>query len=363
MQSILAHAAIYLSLTVFAGLVLIDALGAYGGKQGIARPKKGYSPKALVMVPCKGADIGLEKNLASIKAQRYGDFDVVAITDDRKDISISAIRSAGIRHMVSEGATRGCSGKVSAVGTAITKNPGYEVYVIADSDIRVTRDWLSTVVAPLSEDGVGLSTMYPYFMHVGGFWSEVKSVWGAVGEGLMKRESSRFGWGGSLAFRRSLLDGKSLRFLLGSRYSVSDDVCLTMIAKGKGLGIAYTDSAQPVVRTDDDASGFWEWANRQTALSIMGNRNNLYIGMPFYVGECLCIISGIALSLLVSPAFVLLLSHTLRNAMLARKRSRQKGLAVIPISFMLPFLYVCNLSAAASMKGIRWRGRTYALPS
>ena len=362
MPSILLSAAIAFVVLVFIGLVAIDVIGFARREQEKRYPNRLFRPKTLVIVPCKGPDIGLSENLLSLKNQDYRSFDVVAVLDRESDEAMKAVRAAGIKHVISKSSCDRCSGKVRAISTAIEGFRDYDVYAIADSDIRVGSNWLSQLVAPLAERRTGLSTMYPYFNHVGGFWSEVKSVWGMVGEGLMKRESSKFGWGGSLAFRKELLDKKSFEFLKNSKYSVSDDVCLTLTAKRKGLLIAYTDSAQPVVDTKDDLGQFWEWANRQTALSVMGNRSNLYVGMPFYFAESLVIFSGIALSVSVSPLFLVLLLHTLRNSVIATRRSRQKSAMIIPISFLLPFIYLANLAVAGRMKSIKWRGAVYALP-
>jgi cellulose synthase/poly-beta-1,6-N-acetylglucosamine synthase-like glycosyltransferase len=361
MPNLLVSSIIGFILLAFLSLVLIDLYGAFSRTPEKKYLNKLFRPKALVIVPCKGQDIELYENLLSIKNQNYRNFDVVAVLDSEKDVATKIVKKAGINHIISKSSCDKCSGKVRAVSTAIEKFGNYEAYVIADSDIRVSSSWLGTVIAPLSEKGIGLSTMYPYFNHIGGFWSKVKSVWGMVGEGLMKRDSSKFGWGGSLAFKKELLDRKSFQFFKNSKYSVSDDICLTMIAKKKGLEIAYTDSAQPIVNSNDDFSQFWEWANRQTTLSILGNRKNLYIGIPFYSAESLAIVSGVILSILISPLFLILLLHSLRNAWITSRKSRQKKLAVIPIVFLLPFIYLVNLLIASRKKSITWRGSTYLL--
>lgn len=362
MISTLALALIAFVTLVFLGLVAIDLYGALRKEPGEAYLNRRFRPRTLVIVPCKGLDVGLRENLISMKSQGYDNFEMVAVIDSKADEAAGVLKKAGIRYMISRSACGRCSGKVRAISTAIEKFRDYDVYVIADSDIRVGANWLGAIIAPLAERKTGLSTMYPYFNHIGGFWSKVKSVWAMVGEGLMRREMTKFGWGGSLAFRKELLDRKSFRFLKNSRYSVSDDICLTMIARKKGMAIAYTDLAQPVVNTRDSLAQFWEWANRQTALSIMGNRKNLYIGLPFYFAESLCILSGITLSILVSPVFLVLLLHTFRNSVIILKRSRQKDLLIILIVFLVPFLYLANLIVASRMREIRWRGSTYALP-
>jgi cellulose synthase/poly-beta-1,6-N-acetylglucosamine synthase-like glycosyltransferase len=361
MANLLLTVVIGFVILVFLGLISIDAAGYLSRKPEKRYTNRLFRPKTLVIVPCKGPDIELYENLLSMKAQNYSNFEIVAVLDSEEDSAIGIVKRAKIKYMISRSSCVTCSGKVRAVSTAIGRFRNYEVYAIADSDIRVSSNWLGSLVAPLAERKVGLSTMYPYFSPIGGFWSKVKSVWGMVGEGLMKRDSSKFGWGGSLAFRKELLDRKSFEFFRNSKYSTSDDVCLTKIAKKKGLELAYTSVAQPVVKTDDDFGRFWEWANRQTALSVMGNRSNLYVGIPFYFAESILIASGVLLSILASPIFLVLLLHSLRNAWLTARRSREGSLLAGPIAFFIPFIYLANLLIASRKREIVWRGTTYPL--
>ncbi len=361
MTSVPAYLLIGFVLLLFVGMSAIDLAGIIKKDAKRVQKKISFNPKTLVVIPCKGIDFQLYENLSSIKNQRYRNFDAVCVVDSEKDEALRAIKKAKMDYLVSSSSCEGCSGKVRAISTAIGKLDDYQVYVIADSDIRARSDWLGALVAPLADKTVGLSTSYPYFNHIGGFWSSVKSVWGLVGEGLMENEITKFGWGGSLAFRKGLVTGDSFDFFKNSRYSVSDDICLTLLAKKKGLRIEYTGFSQPVVNTKDSFGQFFEWANRQTALSILGNRKNLYIGMPFYLAESILIVSGVSLSLLISPIFLLLLLHYLKSLAVTYKRSRQKGLLIVPITLMMPFLYLLNLGIASRMDSIRWRGSTYSL--
>lgn len=361
MLSLLSYALIAFVLLVFIGMAAIDLFGMIKKERKKTYKDKSYKPKTLVIVPCKGMDIGLYENLVSLTHQDYKNFEVVAVLDTEEDAAIKPVKKAGIRYLLSKSDCTRCSGKVRAISTALGKLRNYDVYVIADSDISVSNTWLESIIKPLSDGKVGLSTMYPYFKNIGGFWSRVKSVWGMVGEGLMKNDLTKFGWGGSLAFRKELLDKKSFEFLKNSVYSISDDVCLTMIAKKKKLEIAYVDSAQPVVKTKDDLGQFWEWANRQTALSILGNRKNLYLGIPFYLGEAILILSGISFSIFLSPIFLLLLLHYAKSLVLTFHRSKDKGIILVPITLMIPFLYLVNLVIASGMKKITWRGSVYCI--
>ena len=354
----------YLSVFILAVIAIIDIAGAISRAKAISStssPAVKRVKSVLVMVPCKGLDYMLSENLDSLKSQKYGNSRLVAIVDKISDPSLGQIKALGIDFMVSRKVSGKASGKVNAILSAVRAFPNYDAYVIADSDVRFGKGWLEHMILPLNDPGTGLSTMYPYFSPAGGFWSRVKSSWGIVGEGLMKRESTRFGWGGSLAFRKSLLDKGAEELMLNSRYSVSDDICLTIAAKRNGLHIAYIRSPQPAVYSDDGFSTFLEWSNRQTALSIMGNNGNLYIGLPFYIAESLLVLSGISLSLMASPLFIILLLHSARNGLINSKRpGRRLGESVL-ISFLLPFIYAANLVYASRMKRITWRGTEYRI--
>lgn len=358
-MQILVYVYIIVAVITFTGLEFIDFLGHR--KENEARDEHYYDPKVLVIIPCKGIDLDLDKNLSSIAKQKEVRYDTVAVVDSEEDIAINSIKKAGINHIVAGSICTRCSGKVKAISTAIEQLREYDVYVIADSDIRVDRLWLRLLIDPLKNKKIGLSTMFPYFKPTGGFWSVTKCVWGFVGDSMMESQLTRFGWGGSLAFRKGLLDPKSMKFFKDSRYSVSDDICLTKIAKEKGLKIAYTKEHRPVVNVRESASSFIEWANRQTALTVMSDRKTLRYGLLYYGSETLVLLSGIVLAISVSPIFIIMLIHLGRSIFLNYKRARFKSLTIALITIAMPMLYLISLVAASRIRSITWRGRIYKL--
>ena len=249
-----------------------------------------YKPRTLVIVPCKGVDFKMDENFRALKKQKYKNYDVVAVVDNLKDKALPCIKVSRIKYITTEKSFKNGSGKVNAIASALNKFRNYEAYAIADSDILTNDNWLADLVAPLCNKNVGLTTTYPYFKGESGFWSRAKTVWSFVGEGMMESNIFRFGWGGSVAFRRDLVRAKELEFFKGF---ISDDVALTKIAKSKCLDLAYVKSAQPVVRSTDNFKVFSEWSNRQTALSINGNGLVFWIGLPFYALTFLTLISAI----------------------------------------------------------------------
>ncbi len=347
----------FLSL-IWVGLIAIGL----AKKRGRAIKGKGhYRPRTLVIVPCRGADMMFEKGLESIKRQSYGNFGLVAVPDTLADPSVAVLRRAGVRYIPRTDTGRG-SNKVMALSTALRTFKSYDVYAIADSDIICSRDWLSELVRPLGDKSVGVSTAYPYFLPVkgSGFWARVKMVWGFVGNGLMESEKTRFSWGGSMAFRKGLLDGKSMEFFSNS---ISDDIAITKIAKGKGLRIHYVDKDIVEVPSDDNFTKFSEWANRQTALSIRGYRTNFRYGLVYYSANALLLYSAIALSALYSYFCLMFLVPFAIRLWKTYRRAKEKSLDIALICLFIDLVYAINLISARMKKEIVWRGIHYRLDS
>lgn len=338
---------------IFIGLTYIASVRnqkeTYGDFEGLS---------ALVVVPCRGLDYSLAENLTSIMAQEYRSYKTIAVVDSEDDPAVPTIKGVSMDYIISNASCKNCSGKVKAIATAYEKMPGFDLYVIADSDILVGGKWLLKLVSPFKEEKYDLSTTFPYFNPVGGFWSKVKLIWGFVGLGMMESKLTRFGWGGSLAFRRSLLNGDSLDFF---KSFVSDDIALTKLCKKSGKSIAYVREAMPIVNSPDDFRTFIEWANRQTALSVYSTKNVLTYGLLFYGAGVLLFVSSILLSTLYSPIFLIFLLPTFINSARAVKRAGKWPLWSFMISLLIPFLYFYNLVKAGRMKSITWRGREYSL--
>ncbi len=321
------------------------------------RVRKGFRPRTLVIIPCRGRDIELERNLRAALVQSYRRYDAIAVVDSANDEAVQYIKAAGMRFIVSSADCKRCSGKVRAIATALEKFTNYDAYVILDSDVLAGTEWLGSIIAPLGDRHIGMATSFPTFRPIYGFWSNVKFVWGFVGSSLMESKATRFGWGGTLAFRTDLLAKADLAEF---KSSVSDDIALTRIVKKKGLGIAYVPEASPVVYTQESFGSFAEWANRQTALSISGSPKLYYYGVAFYAASILCLLSGIVLSVWVSPTFLLLLLPTVASVLKTYNRS-SRSIAAACISPLINFVYLANLLKAKGMGSITWRGRSYSI--
>lgn len=319
----------------------------------------GYNPRTLVIVPCKGLDITLKENLRSIAAQKYQNYDAICVVDNEKEVALKIIRQTGLKYIIVDPKIGMGSGKVKAIASALKKFPSYQTYVIVDSDVCADSNWLSTLLQPLKNKDIGISTAYPFFDPISGFWSKVKSVWAMVGESMMESEFTRFGWGGSIAFRNGLIGKEDFKRF---KDAISDDVTITKISRSKGLKVGYIGSDKLKVNVNDDAASFFEWSNRQTAFSfLLGRDKTFYPALILYSLQGLVILSAIALGYLESLYYLLLLLPLVANIIRNYIRSRRKYLELIPITFILPFIYFVNIIIASKTKQVKWRGKEYNL--
>ncbi len=325
-------------------------------------PAKGKKLKALVILPCKGADIDMERGIESIKSQDYGNgnYDILAVVDAEDDAALPIIKASGLKYLINDYKCSKCSGKVRAIAAAVSKSRGYDVFVIADSDIYCKRSWLRMLVEPLKDPSIGVSTAFPLFDPVpsSGIWARVKMLWGFVGDGLMESEITRFAWGGSMAFRSGLLDDEGLRFFKGN---VSDDIAITKLVRAKKQKVYYVYKRIVYVPSNDDFSKFVEWSNRQTALTLLGYKETFLYGMLSYVSNILLLISGIVLAIYYSPYMAVLLLPFFLSLARTYARAEKRGLYIAAIFPIMNFIYIANLLSARRKEGIVWRGSQYRI--
>ncbi len=349
---------IFLSL-VWLGLMLINLSGLKRKSEKSTEPPKDYKPRVLVILPCKGTDVTLDSNIKSLKAQDYQNFMLVAVVDDKNDPAIKALNENMVDYIFAKELCTECSGKVRAIATAYETYSDYDVYVIADSDVEARADWLSKLVAKLTDPSVGISTTFPLFRPKSGFWSRVKMAWGFVGDGMMESELTRFGWGGSLAFRKDLLNGEAYE---NFKRSLSDDIAITRASRKRNLKIGYVPERIAVVNSDDSFSKFWEWSNRQAALSIMGSRRVFRFGVVIYVLDIILLVSSIVLSVAISYLYAVLLAPFVIGIIKTYKRAgTERSTDLWLIYLFINFVYLANLIVASRMKAITWRGNQYEL--
>lgn len=350
---------IILDIFISLGLLIIK-IGRIDYKKDKYNENDIFSPEVLVILPVKGKDFEMSYNLKSLKEQSYNNFRIIAVADDENDESLNILKEVGIEYIISDARCTHCSGKVRAIYSAIIRHRNFQYYVIADSDIRVERDWLEKIIRPLSKKDIGLSTTFPKFYPDGGFWSIFKMYWGMIGESMMESNITRFAWGGSLAFRSDLLEDEDLKEFSSS---ISDDISLLNICKRKGLKVAYVKDARVLIHSNDNFKIFLEWSNRQTALSISSSSKIFLFGMIYYILASFLIISVIVMTVLGHYLFLLLLIPVFYISYFNYRNAPVKSRLFIIHNFLLYFFYIYNLISGKLKKNITWRGKIYNLKS
>jgi ceramide glucosyltransferase len=382
-------------------LIWLGILSLRGGlnfaayvRRETARLLPDYTPFVSVIAPSRGREDGLAENISALFKQDYPNYEITFVTDRPDDSSLSEIEetiaAANItprvgRRVVIAGEARDSGQKVHNLRVAVAEvDPRTEVLVFVDTDARPDSNWLRSLVAPLSNERIGASTGYRWFIpDRGGFASQLRSVWNAsIASALGEREDKNFCWGGSTAIRKSTFD--SLNVVEHWQGTVSDDFALTRVLQAEKLPIHFVPACLVASVGDCNAKELLEFSNRQLKITRV---YAAHLWKPLLIGSllfCAVFFGGIALvivrAILGLPYFLPLAALLLVYALGAAKAYIRLKTVAIPLTsyqkeltkslpahlILWPFasaLYLCNAVAAAFSRRIKWRGITYELKS
>ena len=326
-------------------------------------------------------------NLRPLLTQDYARYEVLFVVDSAKDPAIKIADqlrsgSAVASRIVIAGPATDSGQKVHNLRVAVNEiDPQSEVLVFVDTDARPASDWLRKLVAPLTDETLGASTGYRWFVpERGGIASRVRGVWNAsVASALGSDTAKNFCWGGSTAIRRTTFT----RLNVSERWrgSVSDDFTITRVLKDAKLPIHFTPNCLVASVGDCDFKELLEFTTRQIKITRVYAS---HLWLPLLLGSALFAIAffgGITLLILqilkiLSPTvllpLVLLVIFTLGAAKsFIRFRAVSRALTtsradLVAHIFLWPFaslLYLYNAIAAGFSRRIKWRGITYELKS
>ncbi len=207
-------------------------------------------PPVSVMKPLCGAEPGMADNLRSCLDQDYPEFQLVfgvAYSDDPALAEVAKLPTQDAEiTVVVDPTIHGCNLKV---GNLLNMWPKirHDLIVIADSDIRVGRDYLSHVTAAFVNPKVGVVTCLYIGRPVEGVWSALGALGvnhGFLPSALLARAIGRNDgcFGATMAVRRDVLDAAGGLSALSE--VLADDWVLGDLVRKQGLGIEL--SARPV---------------------------------------------------------------------------------------------------------------------
>lgn len=347
----------YQLLSIFASLRFLrcSRLGS-GDRQG-AVPN--FEPGISVLKPLRGLDPNTREAFVSQLRQDYPQFEIVFGVQDAADPAAEEVRRLqfdfpGVPIHLIVGASPAPNGKVGLLMT-LAGHARYPLWVVNDSDIRVTPSYLREVVAPLCDPGVGLVTcLYRAKPHT------LPAAWESFGIATDFMPSTlvaplvgvrEFGLGSTLAFRAEDLE-RAGGFASVANYLADDyQIAKRLTASGKRAVISTY-----VVETslnDDSWLGVWRHQVRW-ARTIRVSKGKGYLGLP--IAQTGVWIAAAALCGMWMPALVLAFTRVLSAFLAAGLVLRAPAIAAFcwfaPIWDLYSFaIWVTSYAG----RKVRWR--------
>jgi len=138
-------------------------------------------PAVSVLKPLHGYDEGLEENLRSFFVQDYPEFELLFAVESEQDRAVPVVRRLMAEHpkiaarLLIAGVSPVPNAKVHSLRCMLAESR-HGLIVMADSDVRVTPQFLQTVAAEMSGPNVALVTC-PYRAVAGrSFWSRLEAI-------------------------------------------------------------------------------------------------------------------------------------------------------------------------------------------
>ena len=195
-----------------------------------------FTPPVTILKPLRGEGIDLYRNLETFCQQEYPEYQIVLGIADADDPAIEIVRALQQNHpdvpiVLTVGEASGTNAKVANL-VNMMKAARHDVLVLSDADIRVRPDYLRTLVKPLRDERVGLSTCL--YRGVGSFGmpSMIESLlintdfipMAMIGDWVGIRNA----YGASVAFKREALDAiggfESIRDHLADDYQLGNRI-------------------------------------------------------------------------------------------------------------------------------------------
>ena len=207
------------------------------------------APAVTLLKPLCGVEPDTYECLRSFCDQEYAEFQVVFGVSSETDPAVCLVRRLQQEfpqrrlELVIDRQRHGSSNKVSNLINMMTL-ARHDYLVLADSDVRVARDYLSRVVAPLLDEGVGIVTC--------GYRGESREgLWSALGCSFINEwfmpsvqvaalgGSRAFAFGATIALRRDVL--ANIGGFAAIANQLADDYRLGELTRRLGLRTVLSD--------------------------------------------------------------------------------------------------------------------------
>jgi len=364
------------SSTVFNGLVFA---GVYRFVVARRKTRKmvspDFHPPVSLLKPVHGAEPNLDAHIASFFEQDYSNFEILFCARSANDPGLQTARQVAARYpsipakFLVTGERTYINAKVSSL-EKMAAAANTDIFIISDSDVRVTRNYIREVVAPFAKEKVGAVTCLYRGVADEGIWSKLEAAGMSVEmtSGVLvanMMEGMQFTLGPTMAVRRSCVDEMGGFAYLGP-YCADDFVLGNQIAANGHevvlsdhvidhviLNLSFTASVKHQVRWMKSTRFSRPKGHFGTSLTfalpfgILAGLAAWGMGKP-YLALGLLAYSVVARALMaaVVGAAVVKEHHLLRTALL------------YPLRDLMGFFY---WAASYGSSTVLWRGQVYRL--
>jgi len=335
------------------------------------QPAPEPAPALTILKPLHGDEAGLYENLASFCEQDYsGAVQIVFGVENPNDPAIAVVERLRAAYpgkaleLVIEPRAVGSNPKVANL-INMSGRIAHDVIVLADSDIRVRRDYLARLVGALERQGGGAVSCPYYGISTGSLWSQLAQLTidshflpGVVVGARLKLSQPCLG--STIALRRSSLSAIGGFEPLAD--CLADDYVLGELLRERGEPVSVLSFAVGHVCAESSIVELWRhelrWALTIRTVDPLG-----YLGWTVSHAFPLALIAWLLGG--SWPAIVLAVAALVCRAVLISATERGYGLPphpywLIPVRDLLSFaVFVAGFVA----RDVSWRGHHYELMS
>jgi ceramide glucosyltransferase len=328
-------------------------------------PGTGPRPPITLAKPICGLEAELEENLRSCFVQDYPRYEIVFGVRDPDDPALPVVRKVMAEYpgfdatlLVTRGEVAGTNRKVATLVT-ICRQAKYGIIVVADSDIRMAPDSLSSIASCYEDETVGAVTCLTVARPAGGVASTLGAMF--LNEEFLPAnlvakavEPLTYCYGPTMSARRSALDAIGGFEALTDH--LADDYLLGNRITALGLRVELAGRAGLNVLHEPTLAALFlhelRWARTIRTVRPLGYAGTIVtMPMPWAVGVLLASGFSPAGWLALATAFALRLSMQLA----VRRRFRLEAVPDfwwIPVREMLSFSVWC---ASHLGQGVLWK--------
>ena len=275
---------VYVGWMLIVSQALFSLLAFKNYQYALAKYKKerrSYTPRVVLIVPCKDLEANFEQNISSFYKQDYEDYLLWFVVGDVQDAAYSALcklkdrfigdtKAKDVRVLVS-GPGQACSQKIHNLlyaykqipdGTDSTCSPQVEVLAFADSDICVKPVWLHHLVHRLRLEQNGATTGYRWIVpEKNNFATLALVATNAKIAQLLGNTIFNHACGGSMAIKVQTFMELGIEKIW--QKAISDDLSLSCAIKDAHRKVEFVPGCLVATRESTTWAKFFEFGRRQ----------------------------------------------------------------------------------------------------